>query len=122
MGINERKLKEKELRIKQIRDSAAALFYKKGYEATTIEDIAKLAEISKGTIYLYFKSKIDLFSEGINRGLFQKLNPKMTAIVFWNTFMGIIQFQENRLEKGKVDYRRSTINSAMKLIIRGIRK
>jgi hypothetical protein len=46
----------------------------------------------------------------------------MTAIVFWNTFMGIIQFQENRLEKGKVDYRRSTINSAMKLIIRGIRK
>lgn len=122
MGINERKLKEKELRIKQIRDSAAALFYKKGYEATTIEDIAKLAEISKGTIYLYFKSKIDLFSEGINRGLFQKLNPKMTAIVFWNTFMGIIQFQENRLEEGKVDYRRSTINSAMKLIIRGIRK
>jgi len=61
MGINERKLKEKELRIKQIRDNATALFYKKGYKSTTIEDIAKLAEISKGTIYLYFKSKIDLY-------------------------------------------------------------
>jgi AcrR family transcriptional regulator len=35
MGINERKSREKESRIKQIRDSAAALFYKKGYAPTT---------------------------------------------------------------------------------------
>ena len=63
MGIYERKSREKEYRIKQIRDSAAALFCKKGYAATTIEDIAALAEISKATIYLYFKSKDELFSE-----------------------------------------------------------
>jgi len=79
MGINERKLKEKELRIKQIRDSAAALFYKKGYEATTIEDIAKLAEISKGTIYLYFKSKIDLYYGMVEPSL-DVLSKKLSKI------------------------------------------
>jgi hypothetical protein len=46
----------------------------------------------------------------------------MTAIIFWNTFMGIIQFQENRLEEGKTDYRRSTINGAMEIILMGISK
>jgi hypothetical protein len=63
-----------------------------------------------------------IVSEGIKRGYFHKYNPKMTAIIFWNTFMGIIQFQENRLEEGKTDYRRSTINGAMEIILKGISK
>jgi AcrR family transcriptional regulator len=208
MSISERKNREKEYRIKQIKDSAATLFYKKGFVATTIEDIAAAAEISKGTIYLYFKSKDDLYfslvepsldklskklikiagmkeitpeirmknvvdavydfydkdpdayhlisryeasvfasllskdkldhlkslmrsnlnqletviSDGVKQGSFRKIDPKMTAIIIWNTFMGIIQFQENRLEKGRSDYRRSTIDGAVEIIYRGIRK
>jgi hypothetical protein len=63
-----------------------------------------------------------IVSDGIKQGYFHKHNSKMTAIIFWNTFMGIIQFQENRLEEGKTDYRRSTINGAMEIILMGISK
>jgi|YelNatPaOPRAMG01_1025707.scaffolds.fasta_scaffold122751_2 AcrR family transcriptional regulator len=37
------------------------LISKKGYSKTTIEEIAKKANIGKGTFYLYFKNKNDLF-------------------------------------------------------------
>ena len=60
MGIAERRQREKESRIRHIRDSAAAVFFEKGFEAATMEDIAARAEISKAAIYLYFKSKEDL--------------------------------------------------------------
>jgi hypothetical protein len=36
--------------------------------------------------------------------------------------MGIIQFQENRLAEGSSDYRRLTIDGAVEIILRGIRK
>jgi AcrR family transcriptional regulator len=79
MGINERKSREKESRIKQIRDSAAALFYKKGYAATTIENIATLTEISKATIYLYFRSKDDLYYSLVEPSL-DRLSKRLIAI------------------------------------------
>ena len=44
-----------------ILDSAAAVFQQKGFIQSTIGDIADRAEIAKGTIYLYFKSKADLY-------------------------------------------------------------
>ncbi len=36
-------------------------FYERGFTAARMEDIAARAELSKGTLYLYFKSKDDLF-------------------------------------------------------------
>jgi AcrR family transcriptional regulator len=44
-------------------ESALKLFSKKGYFATTIEDIANHAKISKGYIYTYFNSKDEIFLE-----------------------------------------------------------
>ncbi len=40
--------------------AAWTLFYRYGYENTTIDDIAELSETSKGTFYHYFASKDDL--------------------------------------------------------------
>ncbi|WP_108976379.1 TetR/AcrR family transcriptional regulator [Leptospira ryugenii] len=40
--------------------SALALFAEKGYEATTMPEIAKLANVASGTLYLYFKNKEEL--------------------------------------------------------------
>jgi hypothetical protein len=37
-------------------------------------------------------------------------------------FMGIIQFQENRLDVGKKDYRKSTLEAANELIMAGLKK
>jgi len=61
MGIAERKQREKEARIELIQKSASRLFNKKGFDKTSMEDIAKEAEIAAGTIYLHFKGKEDLF-------------------------------------------------------------
>ena len=60
MGIVERKLREKEQRIQEILSAAKALFISKGYSSTTMLDIAQESELSRRTIYLYFKSKEEL--------------------------------------------------------------
>ena len=41
--------------------AAAQVFAERGYQAATIDDIAEYAGIAKGTVYLYFRSKHDLF-------------------------------------------------------------
>ena len=63
MGIQERKKREKERRRQQILSAAKLLFANRGFHHTTMEDIAKEAELSPGTLYLYFKSKDELFAE-----------------------------------------------------------
>jgi AcrR family transcriptional regulator len=62
MGIHERKEREKERRRQQILVSAKRVFTDKGYSGATMEDIANEAELSPGTLYLYFKSKEELFA------------------------------------------------------------
>lgn len=46
---------------KVILDSAVALFTRKGFQSTRMEDVAKNAGISKGLTYFYYKNKEDLF-------------------------------------------------------------
>jgi len=60
MGITERKEREKKQRWEQIVGAAEKVFFSKGFEQSTMDDIAEEAELSKGTLYLYFKSKEDL--------------------------------------------------------------
>ena len=50
-----------ELNQKNILHSAKLLFSQKGIAQTTMDDIAKKAECSKSTIYVYFKSKEEIF-------------------------------------------------------------
>src|SRR6476469_1611223 len=52
-----------EERPKQILDAAFAVFAERGLAAARLEDIAKRAGLSKGTIYLYFPNKEELFRE-----------------------------------------------------------
>ncbi len=60
MGIAERKEREKQQRKAEIIQAAELVFFSKGFEQSTMDDIAEKAELSKGTLYLYFKSKEDL--------------------------------------------------------------
>ena len=62
MGIEERKEREKERRRQQIMVAAKRVFSEKGFSKTTMEDIAREAELSTGTLYLYFKNKEELFA------------------------------------------------------------
>lgn len=52
---------KQKLRQSAILDVAKSLFIKFGYDKTSVADIAKHAGISKGAIYLHFKSKDELF-------------------------------------------------------------
>jgi AcrR family transcriptional regulator len=62
MGIQERKTREKERRRQQIMVAAKRVFVEKGFTKATMEDIAKDAELSAGTLYLYFKNKNELYA------------------------------------------------------------
>jgi len=64
----ERKEKEKEQRRNTIIDAAQALFFAKPYDEITIEAIAEKAQLAKGTVYLYFNSKEEVYSAVALRG------------------------------------------------------
>ena len=54
-------------RAHRILDAASALILRWGYDKTTIDDIAKQAGVAKGTIYLHWKTRQDLFMALIQR-------------------------------------------------------
>jgi AcrR family transcriptional regulator len=62
MGIRERKERERERRRQQIMVAAKRVFTNKGFSKATMEDIATEAELSPGTLYLYFKNKDELYA------------------------------------------------------------
>ncbi len=67
MGVAERKERERRERVNTILAAARDLFFEKGYRAT-MDEIAERAELSKGTLYLYFKSKDELYISVILEG------------------------------------------------------
>jgi AcrR family transcriptional regulator len=69
MGISERRERERQQRQNAIIDAAERLFFSKGVENTTMDEVAVAAELSKGTLYLYFKNKDDLYHAIVERGL-----------------------------------------------------
>ena len=67
-----------ELREK-ILESAMECFAKTGFDRTKMDDIASLSDVSKGTLYLYFKSKEDLFY-GIYQSSLKKLKVQLNGM------------------------------------------
>jgi len=67
MGVSERKLREKSARKNAIIEAAEKVFFSKGIEKASMDEVAKLAELSKGTLYLYFKNKNALYRAILRR-------------------------------------------------------
>ena len=63
MGTRDRKEREREQLKGLILQAAREIFIEKGYESTSIRNIADRIEYSPGTIYLYFKDKDSIFHE-----------------------------------------------------------
>lgn len=63
MGLEERRKREKKNRRNAILKAARGLFFENGFRPVTVESIAKKAELSKGSIYLYFKSKEEIYTQ-----------------------------------------------------------
>ncbi|MCK4251013.1 TetR/AcrR family transcriptional regulator, partial [candidate division WOR-3 bacterium] len=86
-----RQVKKPEIRKNEIIDAARKFFFQKGYEQTSIQDIIDDLSIAKGTFYHYFKSKLDLLDQLIDRTTSEMsasikpiLNMDMNAIEKFN--------------------------------------
>ena len=80
MGIQNRKEREKNQRREQILNAAIILIENKGFENTTMEEIAEEAELSKGTLYLYFNDKQTLH-QAIKKRALEFLHDKFLIII-----------------------------------------
>ncbi|MCS6902987.1 MAG: TetR/AcrR family transcriptional regulator, partial [Candidatus Bipolaricaulota bacterium] len=69
MSTQERRLREKEERFAAIRRAATAIFAAKGLQEATMDEIAQLAQLSKGTIYYYYPSKEALIEDLVKSNL-----------------------------------------------------
>jgi len=79
MSILERKEREKEHRKEEILDAAQRVFFEKELATATMDEIAERAELSKGTLYLYYKSKEDMYLGVLMRGM-EELHAKYERI------------------------------------------
>ncbi len=73
MGRREEK---REATRQDILGAAGILFIKKGYEATSVDDIAEAANVAKGTLYYHFKSKDEVLL-GLSIGYLKRLSESV---------------------------------------------
>lgn len=69
MAIADRREREKSHRRKAIADAAEKLFFEKGYDNVSMNDIAEEVELNRATIYQYFDNKEALCFEVVLRGV-----------------------------------------------------
>ena len=128
-----------------IQDSAEKLFLEKGVEATSIEEIAKTAGYSKATLYVYFKSKADIWNNilfsamkmlkdnvinaiALNEGTTQKYFAMCGAItdfsdeypLYFESLLGTISLEEEEINRQIYEVGEEIMNAVGQLITQGI--
>src|SRR5690348_16342731 len=61
--------RRKDARPQELLAAALDLFVERGYASTRLEDVAKRAGVSKGTLYLYFENKEELFKAVVRENI-----------------------------------------------------
>ena len=104
--------RRKEERPAEITEAAMEAFAEKGYAATRVEEVARRAGVSKGLLYLYFKTKEDLFKAVI----LNFISPKL------DTLIGKIEqtdlSAEEFLRGPFLDFARSVPRSRARILLR----
>lgn len=72
--------RRKDARPQELLSAALDLFVERGYAATRLEDVAGSAGVSKGTLYLYFDNKEELFKAVIRENLSPVLDEAQDLI------------------------------------------
>jgi AcrR family transcriptional regulator len=72
----ERRKRQKSARREAILAAARKVFARKGFDGTTIADVAREAGVAAGTVYLYYASKLDIFA-ALNARLFTVINDAL---------------------------------------------
>lgn len=68
-ALHAKRERRKEARPGELLDAALDLFVEKGFAATRAEEVAARAGVSKGTLFLYFQSKEDLFKAVVRENI-----------------------------------------------------
>jgi TetR/AcrR family transcriptional regulator len=80
--VQAKRERRKEARPGELLAAALELFVEKGYAATKAEEVARRAGVSKGTLFLYFASKEELFKAVVRdniAGRFPEWNAEFEA-------------------------------------------
>jgi AcrR family transcriptional regulator len=138
---------QKSQRLKQILAAAFQVFGAQGYEAARIDDVARKAGIAKGTIYLYFKGKDQLFravvrhliqnpfpqaanlqgpSETILRELFTRMHTQVVRNEKARSIIRLLIAESGKFPQLADIYHREIIAPGLKalrqIVIRGVRR
>lgn len=90
---------------RQIHEAAAALFLRQGFEATTMDAIAREANVSKATVYAHAKNKQELFAaivrgksslvyQSVDAGDAASLGAEQALTLFARRFLEVIMAHE----------------------------
>jgi len=104
--------RRKEDRPAEITEAAMEAFAEQGFAATKVEDVARRAGVSKGLLYLYFKTKEDLFKAVIR----SFVSPKIDALT--NTVENTQLSAEEFLRGPFLTIARSIPNSPARILAR----
>ena len=72
--------RRKEARPKELLASAIELFVERGFASTRLEDVARRAGVSKGTLYLYYANKEDLFKAVVRQIILPMIDDAETSV------------------------------------------
>jgi AcrR family transcriptional regulator len=76
--------RRKDARPLELLDAALELFVEKGFAAARAEEVAQRAGVSKGTLYLYYPSKEELFKAVIVRNLTSRIADTAQQVQAWD--------------------------------------
>ncbi len=80
MSQQPRYRRRKQDRPEEITQAALAAFAENGYAATRVDEVAKRAGVSKGLLYLYFKTKEELFKAVIRSFVVPRIDALTSMI------------------------------------------
>ena len=72
--------RRKDARPQELLEAAIDLFVERGYAATRLEDVARRAGVSKGTLYLYFENKEELFKAVVRNNIVPVLGEAEVSV------------------------------------------
>jgi AcrR family transcriptional regulator len=98
-----------EFRRAEIIDAARAVFASKGFSAASMDDVARQAGLAKGTLYLYFKSKLEVYRavlkediDLLNEGTLQRMDAARTL---HDKIRAVVSFRMEYCEQRRDFYR-----------------
>ena len=104
--------RRKEDRPAEIAEAAFHAFAENGYDATRVDDVARRAGVSKGLLYLYFKTKEELLKAVIKRYITPKIEALRSSVESSNLSA------EDFLRGPFLEFAKQIPNSPAKILIR----